>query len=156
MAESGHVTTTPRAMTMGDAAVDGLLAGVGAGIVMAIYVVAVGLALGEGIANILGRFAPGEGASPLSSALMHLAVSGVYGLVFGLGRGLIARLWRNRLPGWLTGLAYGLVLLAFAETVILPGTGSALLSIPFAHFALAHIIYGLSLGYLTGRSDRYR
>ncbi|MCC7352328.1 MAG: hypothetical protein IT330_01120 [Anaerolineae bacterium] len=154
MAESKRLTA--REIPMGDAAVDGLLAGVGAGLAMAVYVVAVGLASGEAMATILGRFAPGESASPLSGALLHLAVSGVYGLVFGLGRGLIARFWRHRLPGWLTGLAYGLLLLALAKTIILPGTGSALLSIPFAHFALAHIIYGLSLGYLVDRSDGYR
>jgi hypothetical protein len=138
---------------MGDAAVDGLLAGVAAGFAMAAYFVAVGLLAGDGMETILGRFAPGDTTSPLSGALMHLAVSGVYGLVFGLVRGLTARLWRLRLPGWLTGSVYGLVLVALAEAVILPGTGLLLQEIPFVHFALAHIIYGLSLGYLVDRSD---
>jgi len=148
---TGNEVLTSKPTTAGDAAVDGLLSGVAAGIVMAVYLVAVGLVMGEGPGIVLSRFDPGEGASPLTGALMHLAVAGMYGMLFGLGHRLVARRWRHILPGWLTGLAYGLALLLIAEAVILPGTDSPLREIAFVHFALAHMIYGLVLGSLHGR-----
>ncbi len=136
--------------TIGDAAVDGLLGGLVAGIGMAGYLVIVGLTAGEGPGLVLGRFAPSAEASALTGALMHLAVSGVYGMLFGLGWWLLVR-WRG-VPAWLAGLIYGIVLLLVAEAIILPSTGSPLAQIPLVHFALAHGIYGVILGFLVGRN----
>jgi hypothetical protein len=136
----------------GDAAVDGLLAGGGAGILMLVYLLLAGLMLGQPVAAMLARFDPGQAASPVTGGLIHLAVSGVYGLVFGLGWRLTAG-WPGleRLPGWLAGVIYGLLLLAFAWLVILPGAQSAVREIPLVHLAIAHVIYGLSTGILVGR-----
>ena len=84
---------------------------------------------------------------------MHLAVSAVYGLLFGLiyrliGRGRLA----GRTAGVLIGLVYGLVLLLVAQGLTLIGAGTTLREIPAVHFAMAHLIYGLVLGWLVARS----
>jgi hypothetical protein len=138
--------------TVGDAAVDGLWGGVLAGVVMLAYLLIVGLAMGEGPTSVLGYFDPGGGASPIAGTLAHLAVAGVYGILFALVWRLILR-WR-RPPVWLVGLLYGVALLILAETVTLrvPDLESSLLKIPLPHFALAHILYGLALSFLMGRS----
>jgi hypothetical protein len=135
----------------GDAAVDGLCSGIVAGTAMGLYLVLIGLLIGQGPAVVLGRFDPAGGASPLTGALAHLAVSGVYGVLFGLA-GYVAARWR-RLPVWLAGLGYGLVLLFLAEALImrLPGTGSALRETPLVHLAAGHLLYGLTLGLLMDR-----
>ncbi|MFQ5859133.1 MAG: hypothetical protein ACE5LU_26335 [Anaerolineae bacterium] len=149
MRENGRLVR--KEMTVGDAAVDGLFGGVVAGILMAAYVVAVGLVAGEGPGTVLGRFAAGEGASPVSGALMHLAVSAVYGTLFGAVWHLIARRRRVGRPAWLAGLAYGVILLVVSEAAFLAGAESPLQKIPLVHWAVAHGIYGLVLGWLTGR-----
>jgi hypothetical protein len=148
MNESKHLTYP--AKTVGDAAVDGLFGGVVAGIGMAGYLVIAGLAAREGPGLVLGRFAPDAEAAALTGGLMHLAVAGVYGMLFGLGWWLLKR-WRG-VPAWLAGLAYGMALLLVAETLILPGAGSSLAQIPWVHFVLAHAVYGLILGFLVGRN----
>ena len=137
-----------RQSTIGDAAVDGLLGGLGGGFVMAIYLVAAGLAGGELPATVLSRFDPSAAAAPLTGALMHLAVAGVYGMVFGIGFRWIRIRSRSV---WLLGLAYGAALFMLAEAIILPGTRSSLLAVPVWSFGLAHVIYGVTLGGLVGR-----
>lgn len=162
-----------KSKTIGDAAVDGLFSGVLAGVLMAAYLVVVGLVVGEGPGTVLGRFAGGEVTTPLVGALSHLAVSAVYGALFGAGWHLIARRWpftstlrqvqnttglsasdrlrAGSLLTWMGGLAYGVVLLVLAEVVILPRTASPLQEIPLVHWAVAHGIYGLTLGVLIHR-----
>ena len=90
-----------RLRTAGDAAVDGLLAGGAAGIAMGVYLAVSVLLLGEGPARMLARFDPAGSAAPVAGVLMHLAVSAVYGLVFGVIyrlAGPLACCW-----GWSTG-----------------------------------------------------
>jgi hypothetical protein len=147
-------TAGERQRTAGDAAVDGLLAGAAAGIVMTVYLVVMGLLAGEGPAVVLARFDPSgpSAASPLLGAVLHLAVSAVYGLLFGLiyrliGRGHLA----GRAAGALMGLVYGLALLLVAQGLTAVYAGAALREIPALHFALAHLIYGLVLGWLVAR-----
>ncbi len=140
-------------ITLGDAAVDGLCSGVIAGVVMVAYLVMVELVAGPGPELVLGRFDPNEATSPLTGRLMHLAVASVYGALFGLIGWLTARVRPfGRLPAWLAGLAYGLTLLLLAKAVILPGVASPLLEISTVHFTLAHVIYGLTLGFLFNRT----
>ena len=141
-----------RRRTAGDAAAEGLLAGVGAGLVMAAYLVMAGLVAGDGPVRTLARFDPAAAASPLTGALIHLAVSAVYGLLFGVIYRLVGR---GRLAGtaagvWL-GLAYGLALLVAAQGLTLTGAGAALREIPAIHFAVAHLIYGAVVGWLVAR-----
>jgi hypothetical protein len=142
-----------RLRTAGDAAVDGLLAGAAAGIAMAAYLVVIGLLAGAGPASVLARFDPARQGSPLIGAVVHLAVSAVYGLLFGViyrlvGRGRLA----GRAAGALMGLVYGLALLLVAQGLTAFDAGAALREIPTVHFALAHLIYGLVLGWLVAQN----
>lgn len=134
----------------GDTAVDGLLAGCGAGVVMALYLGLVGLWLGEGLAAMLGRFDPGLTGSPVMGTLAHLAMASIYGILFALILRLAPRHCLQRVPAWLAGLAYSLILLLAAVTVFLPLSGSPLQEISTLHFAIAHAIYGLAMGYGLG------
>jgi hypothetical protein len=138
---------------VGDAAVDGLFGGIAAGVVMAIYLGAYALISGEGLAVMFGRFAVGDGAPPLQGFVLHLAVSSVYGVIYGIVTKSILPAGRISRFASLTGLLYGLLLFAVAKIVLLPMANSALLDIPFLHFAIAHALYGLVLGTLAGRSE---
>ena len=121
-----------REIKASDAVVDGLFRGVLAGLGMGVY-----LAIGQ----------------PLVGLLAHLAVSGIYGALFGLLSLLVLR--RAGLPGWTPlalGGVYGLLLFAVAWFALLPGVDSPLLGIPPLHFGLGHLLYGLALGWLVRRS----
>jgi len=137
-----------KTVTLGDAAVSGLLAGGGAGGVMLLYLVVVGLAQGEAFGTTLGRFdagVVGAGGSPVVGLLAHLATASVYGALFGVGARWLARLWA-RAPLWLGGVAYGLILWGLALVAVLPVFATPLRAIPPLHFAIAHGLYGLALG----------
>jgi hypothetical protein len=131
----------------GDTAVDGLLAGVGGGVVMALYLGLAGLWLGEGFVVMLGRFDPGLAGSPFVGGLAHLSMSAIYGILFALSWRLLLHRWLGRVPLWLTGLVFGLILFLAATAVGLPLSDSPLREIPTLHFAAAHLIYGAALGY---------
>ncbi|MFQ5407308.1 MAG: hypothetical protein ACE5FI_02660 [Anaerolineales bacterium] len=137
--------------TAGDAAVDGLFAGFSAGVLMAAYLVLAGLVAGEGPGAVLGRFAAAGAAPPLLGALSHLAASAVDGMVFALGWRLVRRAGWSRLPAWSGGLLFAAALLLVAELAILPASSSPLREIPLVHFAVAHVVYGMALGWLVGR-----
>ena len=137
-------------LTIGAAAVNGLLSGLGAGLAMAVLLVAAGWLTGQDPATVLSRFDPAAQPQALTGFLMHLGLAGVYGMLFGIGWHLLGRIGL-KLPAMLVGLAFGLALLALAELVILPGTGSLLGQTPLAPFALAHSLYGLTLGWLYAR-----
>ena len=149
MNNSKHLTHNDS--TLGDAAVDGLLAGGGAGLLMAAYLIVVGLAMGETVGVVLGRFDPGRGGAPVVGALAHLATAGIYGALFGMGWRFVPGRWRGRVPGGLAGLVYGLALFALAAAVFLPAIASPLREIPLLHFTAAHALYGLALGWLLAR-----
>ncbi|MBI4790321.1 MAG: hypothetical protein HY782_25085 [Chloroflexi bacterium] len=138
-----------KAIGWGDAAVDGLLNGVLAGLAMGLYLAASALLWGDAPATVLARFDPSAQPSPVVGTLLHLAVSGVYGALFGIIWEFAGRS-RVNVRAWMGGLAYGLLLLAIAATAITSGA-TWLKAIPFIHVTVAHIIYGLALGYLTGR-----
>lgn len=137
-----------KATTAGDAAVEGLVHGIIAGVAMAAYLVVAGLLGGDSPATMLGRFGLGSEASPIAGVLGHLAVSAVYGIIWGL-------IWRSvhhrsGVPGSLAGIAYGLVLFLGSQ-VLLPAAGSPRAAVPAVHLAVAHVIYGLVLGLWSGR-----
>ena len=137
----------------GDAAVDGLLSGVGAGLLMAALLLAAGWIGGRGWQTVLQQFDPGASPSALTGAVTHLAVSGVYGILFATLWRSLSKVWR-RLPAWLAGAVYGLLLWLLAATVTAARAnlgGSWLQGIPPAQLAAAHITYGLSLGWLMSR-----
>lgn len=145
-----------RPTQVSDAAVDGLLYGLAAGLLMAMYLLAAAWTAGLSPGQVLGGLAPSSSASPLSGALTHLAVSGVYGLLYGLALRTLSRKPPQGTGAWAGGLIYGTVLWALARVVLLPASGSSLLDLPPAHVAIAHALYGLALGFLMGRSARGR
>lgn len=138
---------------IGDRAVDGLLYGMAGGVSMAVALVVGRLLAGEAPTTVLARFDPGA-QSALTGTLIHLAVAGVYGLLFGVAwLPLTRRLGLSRMS-WLSGVLYGLLLLAVAVLLVLPASDSALKAFPFALFAIAHVMYGLTLGLLAGNRAR--
>jgi len=150
--------TIRRDISLGDAAIDGLFAGVLGGLVMGVYLALAGLLLGEGPAAVFSRFALSEEHAPLTGLLLHLAVSGIYGMLFGVIWSQALRL-RSFTPtpqaAVLAGDAYGLLLVLVAWFILLPASGSPLRELPFLHFAIAHLIYGGVLGYVAYRRSLY-
>lgn len=144
-------------LSSGDTAIDGLFGGVLAGITMALFLVGVGLTAGDGPGEVLVRFAPGGAQSPLSGLIAHLAVSGIYGALFGSGWQLAGRGWISSASAWIAGLSgglYGLALLLLAQATLLPAAGAALKEFAPLHFSLAHLTFGVVLGVLTNRSAK--
>ena len=136
---------------LSDTALDGLFGGLAGGVAMAIYLVIWGLTTGQAPSAVLGMFDPNMRGVALTGALMHLAVAAVYGILFGLIWWVARHRLRLGLPAWLVGAVYGLALLLAATVVVLPAAGSPLAEIPRLHFAIAHVIYGAVLGYLSER-----
>jgi len=135
---------TRHSFTTGDAAVSGLFAGLLGGLAMALVIVLFSLAAGQGLAY-LGFFSAATPVPPLQGLLGHLAVSGIYGMVYSLLLRWI-RAERQPLPGWLLGLAYAFALWVFAITVLLPAANSLMLSLPWVVFFSGHGAYGLIVG----------
>jgi hypothetical protein len=139
--------------TWGDAAVDGLLYGVAAGLTMALFLLGAGTLRGQAWLAMLAQFDPGLAARPAAGAVTHLAVAGVYGAVFGLLWRAGAR-WSPGLPVWAAGLLFGLGVWLVAVVVTAargPEASGWLSGIPPLEFALAHVLYGLVLGLLGAR-----
>ena len=136
----------------GDSAIDGLLAGLGAGLVMGLFLLLVGLVSGIAPIDVLGRFDPAQANSPVGGLFTHLAVSAIYGVIFGLLFQALVRL-RPSLTrlGWLVGLLYGLVLYAIARGAIGAGVNSGLAQYTTAILLSAHAVYGLVAGLVVGR-----
>ena len=131
----------------GDAAVDGLLAGIGAGLLMAAYLVVAGLLSGNGPAEVLGGFDPGQSGSAVLGLLTHLAVSGIYGVLFAVAFRAITRRWPSaRRLNWLFGLLYGALLFLVAQFIILPTGNSPMAGTAVPHVVIAHLLFGLLLG----------
>lgn len=147
-----HKVQTQPNVTLSDAAVDGLLAGGAAGVAMALYLLIAVWIGGVGPVETLGRFDPAGSGSPVAGALAHLAVAAVYGALFGGLRRFIPFRRDDWRLGALCGLAFGLALWAVAVGVLLP-LGSPLRAIAPVHFAAAHGVYGVVLGFSTSRHN---
>jgi hypothetical protein len=131
--------------TIGDSAVSGLFAGLLGGAVMALVIVLFSLLAGQGV-SYLGNFSNGTPVPVLQGLLMHLAMSGIYGMVYGLIHRQIRMERFHGLPGWLAGLGYALALWVFAVNVMLPAARSLILALPWYVFFSGHLAYGLMLG----------
>jgi hypothetical protein len=152
---NGTGFVTQRKKVIGDVAVDGLLAGMGAGVIMGLLLAILGLLDGSNPVELLGRFDPAGQDQALVGGLMHLAMSAIYGVLFAIVYHFLAGRWAaTRRWGWLIGAGYGLALWLAAQFVFLPRTGAALAEIAPLHFALGHLAYGEALGYLLGRQER--
>ncbi|MCB8985933.1 MAG: hypothetical protein H6659_19045 [Ardenticatenaceae bacterium] len=137
-----------RERTWGDTAVDGLLAGLVGGLVMGLFLAVASWLNGGLPLAVLGYFDPAQAGGWLTGLLAHLAVSAIY----GAGLALLLRGVRWIRPSltklaWLWGAAYGLLLWGLAAGVVLTAVDSSLLKIPTWEFGLAHLLYGLVVGY---------
>lgn len=144
MRETGSILAQKNSTS--DAAIDGLFAGLMAGAVMILAIMLGGLLSGESPTQVLERFSTRQTTTPLAGGLLHLAVSAIYGTFFSLLVHWLPRGLRKRLPGWLVGLFYGLLLLVAAVVFLLPGLRSPLVELPLWVLALGHSAYGLVLG----------
>lgn len=143
-----------RTTSIGDAAVEGLIYGIVAGLGMALFLIAFEWLAGVMPLEVLGYFGANPDASPWVGLFTHVAVSGIYGVIFGMLALVAARMFGDRLnPGvWLLfGVVYGLLIFAVAKGVILPRTSSPLNELPVWALALAHALYGFVLAWLVGR-----
>ncbi len=142
---------------VGDAAVEGLMYGMVAGLAMAAFVILVEAVAGIAPLVALGYFDAGSAApnvSPVVGLFTHVAVSGIYGVVFGMVAMVVARMFgaQMTLGTWLAlGVLYGALLFGIAESIILPRTNSPLAGMPMWAFALAHFVYGIVLAGLCAR-----
>jgi hypothetical protein len=122
-----------------------------AGLVMAGSLLLSGSVRGEAFTAILSNFSLDPSASPLLGTLLHLSVSGIYGMLFGLGwRYLYRHVDLSPSIWWAVflGTTYGILLQLLAWFILLPSSGSPMMEHPFLHLSLAHILYGLTLGLL--------
>jgi len=133
-------------------AVDGLIDGLVSGVVMYFALAVLALFSGELPGTLLERFSAGGLTTPVQGLLSHLAVSAIYGVLFGVFVWpLLRRLSSARLTGWLGGFTYAAFLLLLAQIAILPATNSPLGELHFWQLALGHGVYGLVLGGLFSK-----
>ena len=145
---TSNSTSSTQQKSVGDTAVDGLLAGLVGGVAMALFLVVIGWLSGAPPQTTLAYFAPAQTGSSLPGLLSHLAVSAIYGVVFGLLMGMVGRLRPSLLRWlWLWGVGYGLGLWLLGAGVVLTAVASPLVQIPAWEFAAAHLLYGLVVGY---------
>jgi hypothetical protein len=150
MTQSRGIKITKR--VIGDAAADGVFAGLLAGLLMIAFLAVAGLVAGETVTQALARFDPGGGGSAAAGGIGHLGVSAMYGVMFALAVELSGRLTgagRKRIV--ILGITFGVALWALAEFVLLPASGSPLGALPWPRFLLAHLLYGSLLGMLVLR-----
>ena len=143
------IKTTRLDTSAGDSAIDGLGGGLLAGLAMGVYLALAGWPGGEDPAQLFARFDLQAAPSPIVGGLIHLALSGVYGLVYGLLFWLLLRRLLAGRPAWagaVTGAAYGLLLWLAADLILLPSANSMLQAVPGWAFATAHLLYGAILG----------
>jgi uncharacterized membrane protein YagU involved in acid resistance len=143
------VKIAPIETSAGDSAVDGLSGGLLAGLLMAAFLVIVAWIGGEGPAQFLARFDLQATPTPLVGGLIHLALSGVYGIAYGLAFWLLLRrglAGKSIWVGALAGAMYGLLLWLAADLILLPAANSPLQAVPGWAFALGHVFFGALLG----------
>lgn len=139
--------------SIGDFAVDGLTAGLLAGLAMSFLLALAGLVSGTAPADTLGYFDPARGGRWLTGLLAHLAVSAIYGVVFAL----VLQAFNRNKPSFmryapLLGLIYGLVLLLAAKFLLFNAVDAPLEQVAGWQLLVAHMLYGLVLGYRLGRN----
>lgn len=152
MTQRGNVLRKEK--SAGDAAVDGLLSGITAGVVGAVYLLLAGLVTGQSPNTVLARFDPSPAASAMLGGLLHLGTSAVYGALFAtIFHFLAGRVYNLHRLAWLLGMVYGLFLWLLAKMIFSTGLDSSLAEVSDIHFLIFHLIYGLVLGALIGRSS---
>lgn len=143
--------------SIGEAAVDGIGYGVLSGTLMGIYLLATAAAGGTPPAAALARFsAVGSDPTVLTGLVTHLAISAVYGALFGIAwrAAPLRRGYRERRMVILAGgLAYG-ALLFLVATLLLDVTLALSSQFQGSHLLIGHLLYGLGNGWLASRDER--
>lgn len=133
-------------------AVDGVIYGLIAGFAMYIFLAVLALLSGEPPTALLERFSTSGFTSPVLGLISHLAVSAIYGTLFGaLIWPLLTRFATPNVSAWIGGLFYAGVLFLLSQITVLPITNSPLGQIPDWQWAVGHAIYGLVLGAMFAR-----
>jgi hypothetical protein len=133
-------------------AVDGLIYGLLSGVAMYLSLAAFALLSGESPVVVASHFSIGEQTSPWLGLFGHLAVSAIYGALFGaLIWPVLRRISDRKMVTWLGGLAYAALLLILAQFAILPNTNSPLDILSYWQWVIVHGVYGLVLGGLYSR-----
>ena len=133
-------------------AVDGLIYGLVGGAAMYLSLAIFALLSGESPVSVASHFSAGELTSPWLGLFGHLAVSSIYGALFGaIIWPVLRRISDRKIVSWLGGLAYAALLLLLAQFAILPNTNSPLDILLYWHWVIAHVVYGLVLGGLFSR-----
>ena len=135
--------------SIGDVAVDGLLRGVAAGLVMAAVLVLIGLLAQLPLQLVLSRFDPTGAQSAATGLLAHLATAGIYGLIFALLTAPVTGRVGGRMV--LAGALYGLALWGVSRGLMASDLGAPLRIFPAWGWFAAHVAYGAVLGWLMGR-----
>jgi hypothetical protein len=138
-----------------EVAVDGLFAGLLAGLAMAAWLAVTALLRSETLSDLFSRFYPARAVTPLAGLLLHLAVSSVYGILFSLVWYLASNIQRFSLsaqPAAALGVGYGVALFFLAWYVLLPASASPLRQLPLWQFGSSHLVYGLVVGWLFWRA----
>lgn len=135
----------------GEAAAEGLLRGMVAGLAMLAFLLVAGLLTGSGAweaVQSVGSLFVGSNLAgfPLYEVFTHLAVASFYGLLWGPA-------WRwikghAALPGWMAGMVYGVILFVLAQSL------AQSLPLPMQRMdgnliLAAHVFYGFVLGGLS-------
>lgn len=141
-------------LTLGDAAVNGLCSGMIAGFVMFFYLVIFGQWQGIGVGTMFGRFDLADGKSIVIGLVVHLALTAVYGIIFGTLCQMLGQ-WVTLQINWAIALGalYGLGLFLVAQLTFIstPDVAFSLVEIPAFQFLIAHGLYGLVLGWLINK-----
>jgi hypothetical protein len=141
-----------------DVIIDGLFDGIQAGLLMAMYLALALIASRQGLAPFLNGLSQATGSSPLTSVFFHLAVSGIYGALFGGISKVVSIKWPGSTSAWPSqglGVVFGALLYLFANTILLPETQEMLKGLQPIHFLMAHLIYGWALGLLMSNSWKH-
>lgn len=139
--------------TIGDGAVDGLFSGLAAGIWIGSFYLVLGLAQGKTFKDVLNVLVIGRTITPAAAVLVHLSISGIFGVLFGVVVHLYQQVRgapRSVMGYAAAGLGYGLLLALVARFVLLPGSGSFMESLGWLPLIGLHELYGWSLGMLIG------
>lgn len=140
-------------LNIGDSAVDGLVGGFVAGVVMGIYLMVVGLLSRMSTWYLMDTLVPLNNNNLLYKILLHLAISMIYGAVYGAAISVIRRISASRFRNWFLvvfAVLYGLVLFVFARVVLFLVLDQAFFSQNLLfHLLFAHILYSLVLGLLV-------
>ncbi len=132
--------------SLGEAALDGLVNGLLAGVIMALYVLFAGRVVANNNWAYFGYLDFSHSGVPGNTLFTQMAVSAIYGAAFGMACQMIKPIRQSLLPRWLAGLVYGGALWMLVAGLILPRDNFTLMPLAAVYLLFAYLVYGLILG----------